>query len=162
MDNDVGVTTAYAFVADTTCHIGKGQGGCCCRGSSSCSGTLKRVSNIIIRSSNDGEQPREQQPTIDVKNDEGVAEAERLLARAKAIRDSISPISEGGLPINDSKQSAFSLLSSFSSPSSSSSHSYRLYIDVGREPGTSFHLLDRLKRKNLESHHLLILQHPKK
>lgn len=54
-------------------------------------------------------------------------EIKSLLARAKAIRESI-PVTESGFPLESSVNAE--------SASYNQSVSYRLYLDVGREPGT--------------------------
>lgn len=74
--------------------------------------------------------------TSDDDGNAALAEAEQLLAKAKAIRDS--------LPESSSKSDSSStipgqekIVSQFSLPSpESSENGYRLYLDIGREPGT--------------------------
>ena len=73
-------------------------------------------------------------------NDKGTTEAERLLARAKAIREEldISGNNNTNKQLVEGKSPVVQIQSEFSLPSTSygSSNNYRLYLDVGREPGT--------------------------
>ena len=70
-------------------------------------------------------------------NDEVSKEAERLLSKAKAIREEL-----GGNDTKNNKQlgssSPIQIQSEFCLPATSSGsiNNYRLYLDVGREPGT--------------------------
>jgi len=70
-------------------------------------------------------------------NDEVVTtEAERLLAKAKAIREELGTDAEKQQQQSGEVQSPIQIQSEFCLPATSSSNNYRLYLDVGREPGT--------------------------
>ena len=71
-------------------------------------------------------------------NDEVVTtEAERLLAKAKAIREELGTDAEKQPQQQSGEvQSPIQIQSEFSLPATGSNNNYRLYLDVGREPGT--------------------------
>jgi len=70
-------------------------------------------------------------------NNDGVtAEAERLLAKAKAIREELGNDTEKQQQQSGEVQSPIQIQSEFCLPATSSNNNYRLYLDVGREPGT--------------------------
>ncbi|KAK1738997.1 hypothetical protein QTG54_010313 [Skeletonema marinoi] len=70
-------------------------------------------------------------------NDEVVTtEAERLLAKAKAIREELGTDAEKQQQQSGEVQSPLQIQSEFCLPATSSNNNYRLYLDVGREPGT--------------------------
>eukprot|EP00571_Detonula_confervacea_P014563 CAMPEP_0172308678 /NCGR_PEP_ID=MMETSP1058-20130122/9203_1 /TAXON_ID=83371 /ORGANISM="Detonula confervacea, Strain CCMP 353" /LENGTH=309 /DNA_ID=CAMNT_0013021151 /DNA_START=60 /DNA_END=989 /DNA_ORIENTATION=+ len=85
-----------------------------------------RCGSIVLRDSNNG------------GDNAAAAEAKQLLAKAKAIRDSLPATTEesgtktiSSIPVPERK-----ILSDFALQSQSLDNSYRLYLDIGREPGT--------------------------
>lgn len=67
-----------------------------------------------------------------------ITEAQKLMAKAKAIRESI-PISATDEPNQQQQTTVNKILSEFSLPQQSldeNSNNYRLYLDIGREKGT--------------------------
>lgn len=75
-------------------------------------------------------------------DDEGVIttaeqQAERLLARAKSIREDLdAAVSSNSSNQLDEGNSSTKIKSEFSLASGSNNNSYRIYLDIGREPGT--------------------------
>mmetsp|Transcript_22077 Transcript_22077/g.44867 ORF Transcript_22077/g.44867 Transcript_22077/m.44867 type:complete len:346 (-) Transcript_22077:33-1070(-) len=100
----------------------------CNRGAIGVVAMQKRVGSISLHSSQD-----------DIENDSTRSEAERLFARAKAIRDSLPPPPPDRSTLTPTtalrkvtKQSTFSLTDELLS----NGYNYRLYVDIGREQGT--------------------------
>lgn len=105
-------------------------------------GVSNRVySVVVVRASlNDNSDGKINNDEVLILQEQTKTEAEQLMARAKAIRDSIPDSSTASVKNTptavkqiDAKQSTFSL--PVSSPSSSG-YNYRLYLNIGREPGT--------------------------
>ena len=85
-----------------------------------------RISSVLHNTNGNDDAP----PTT--------TEAEKLMAKAKAIRESI-PISTDEPQSNQQTTTVNKILSDFSLPQQSlddDSNNYRLYLDIGREKGT--------------------------